>query len=378
MKSPDVVIVGAGIVGAACAHELARQGLNVQVFDAAGIGTGVTAAGMGHLVTMVDNAAELALSRYSCLRWQELGPQLRPEDAYIKSGTLWVAADDADMRSALNMQHIMAKHGIPAHVLDAHELHVVEPALARSLAGGLLVPEDAIVYAPSVTQWLLQHSKPAYRITLDLYQRVVRVSSRSLWLADGRRIDCARILLANGLEARDLIPELPLRAKKGHLLITDRYPGYINHQLLELGYLQSIHQTEGTSVAFNIQPRPTGQLLIGSSRQFDVDDDTVDYAVIERMLNRATRFLPDLPLLSALRMWTGQRCASPDGLPLIGPVYTDEGCLWLALGHEGLGVATALGTADLIAALMLGHAPPIDPDAYLPQRFSDKFSHAQP
>ncbi|MFP4904345.1 FAD-dependent oxidoreductase, partial [Paraburkholderia sp. BR14261] len=61
----DVVVIGAGIVGAACAHELAAQGLNVLVIERAGIGGGVTAAGMGHLVVMDDTPAEFALSAWS-------------------------------------------------------------------------------------------------------------------------------------------------------------------------------------------------------------------------------------------------------------------------------------------------------------------------
>ena len=79
------------------------------------------------------------------------------------------------------------------------------------------------------------------------------------------------------------------KPKKGHLLITDRYPGLIRHQLLELGYIKSAHQAAGTSVAFNAQPRPTGQLLIGSSRQFDTTDPAVEMPVLAQMLQRAAR-----------------------------------------------------------------------------------------
>ena len=94
-------------------------------------------------------------------------------------------------------------------------------------------------------------------------------------------------------------PACRSQAKKGHLLITDRYPGLIRHQLLELGYIKSAHHASGTSVAFNAQPRPTGQLLIGSSRQFDTLDPAVEMNVLGAMLARAARYLPDLPALNA-------------------------------------------------------------------------------
>ena len=76
--------------------------------------------------------------------------------------------------------------------------------------------------------------------------------------------------------AARLTPGLAIRPRKGHLVITDRHPGFVTHQLLELGYLKSAHGSDAASVAFNVQPRATGQLLIGSSRQYDVEDPAVD------------------------------------------------------------------------------------------------------
>jgi glycine/D-amino acid oxidase-like deaminating enzyme len=96
----DAVIVGAGIVGAACAAELAARGMQVEVLDSHGIGGGATAAGMGHIVVMNDSPAEFALSAYSRDLWLELAPQLRKRDAFSRCGTLWVAADDEEWQAA--------------------------------------------------------------------------------------------------------------------------------------------------------------------------------------------------------------------------------------------------------------------------------------
>jgi glycine/D-amino acid oxidase-like deaminating enzyme len=197
-------------------------------------------------------------------------------------------------------------------------------------------------------------------------------------LASGERIGAAHVIVASGLGARQLVPSLPLQPKKGHLLITDRYPGLIHHQLLELGYIKSAHHAAGTSVAFNAQPRPTGQLLIGSSRQFDTTDPAVEMPVLAQMLQRAARYLPVLPTLSGVRAWTGFRAASPDGLPLIGPAGEFAPGVWLAVGHEGLGVTTSLATAKLLAAqIMASAAPPIPVEPYLPVRFAEQVAHEQ-
>ncbi|MCC8400708.1 FAD-binding oxidoreductase [Paraburkholderia sp. MMS20-SJTN17] len=375
--SPDALIVGAGIVGAACAAELATLGMRVDVLDAERIGGGATAAGMGHIVVMNDSPAEFALSRYSRGLWLELAPQLRTRDAFARCGTLWVASDDEEWQAARAMHVAFGAQGVAAQLLDVAELRDCEPALAESMTGGLRVEHDSIVYAPTAAEWLLTQSPHAARIRVRLGAPVASIGAGGVTLASGERIGAAHVIVANGLGAAQLLPSLPLRPKKGHLLITDRYPGLIRHQLLELGYIKSAHHASGTSVAFNAQPRPTGQLLIGSSRQFETTDPAVEMPVLARMLQRAAHYLPALPALSGIRAWTGFRAASPDGLPLIGPAgeFAADAAsgsasrVWLAVGHEGLGVTTSLATAKLLAAQIAGQAAPIPLEPYLPVRF---------
>ncbi|MFL9928290.1 FAD-dependent oxidoreductase [Paraburkholderia sp. RL18-103-BIB-C] len=376
--SADALIVGAGIVGAACAAELAALGMRVEVLDAQCIGGGATAAGMGHIVVMNDSPAEFALSRYSRDLWLQLAPRLRARDAFARCGTLWVAADEEEWQAARAMQAAFAAQNVVTQLLDAAELRACEPALAASLAGGLRIEHDSIVYAPTVAEWLLTQSPHAANIRVRLMTPVASVGVGGVTLASGERIGAAHVIVANGLGARQLVPSLPLQPKKGHLLITDRYPGLIHHQLLELGYIKSAHHAPGTSVAFNAQPRPTGQLLIGSSRQFDTTDLAVEMPVLAQMLQRAARYLPVLPTLNGIRAWTGFRAASPDGLPLIGPAGEFAPGVWLAVGHEGLGVTTSLATAKLLAAqIMASAAPPIPVEPYLPVRFAEQVAHEQ-
>jgi glycine/D-amino acid oxidase-like deaminating enzyme len=374
-SSPDVIVVGAGIVGAACAHELAQQGADVLVLDRAGVGGGVTAAGMGHLVLMDDSPAEFALSAWSRDLWLELAPRLSAREAFVRCGTLWVAVDDEEYELAQTRQQALAQAGVACSLLDAQQVREAEPELREGLRGGMMLPDDAVVYAPAAASWLLAQPVKG-RVTCRLDTQVARVSREGVVLANGETLAAGAVLLANGLQAADLLPRLPMQAKKGHLLITDRYPGTIRHQILELGYIKSAHNASGTSVAFNVQPRPTGQILIGSSRQFDSVDPAIEPEILARMLQRAAEYLPVLPTLNAIRAWTGFRPATSDGLPLIGPAapFADDTChrsTWLATGHEGLGVTTALATGKLIAAQMLGLGDvlPIDAAPYQPARF---------
>ena len=337
--SPDVLIVGAGIVGAACAYELAQAGARVEVIDQGIPGGGATAAGIGHLVVLDDDP----LSRLSLELWHALAPALPKAAEFWNCGTLWIAANDAEMEAA------RAKPG--AELLDARQLYQAEPHLRPGLAGGAVAKGDAVVYAPVVTRWLLEQARA----------KLTRAAVVSL-----DSIRAGAVVCATGALTARLLPALPIKPRKGHLAITDRYPGLVRHQLVELGYMASAHGESTESVAFNVQPRPTGQLLIGSSRQYNVDTTAIDPPILHRMLARAFHLLPVLADCNVIRTWTGFRASTPDKLPLIGRLRDN---LYLATGHEGLGVTTSLGTAKLLAAEVLGRPAPLPAAPYRPERF---------
>jgi glycine/D-amino acid oxidase-like deaminating enzyme len=177
-------------------------------------------------------------------------------------------------------------------------------------------------------------------------------------------------VVAAGADAAQMVAGLPVRKRRGHLVITDRYPGWLRHQLVELGYLKSAHSVSTDSVAFNVQPRRTGQLLIGSSREYGAETAEVNRTLLAAMIARAESYLPGIAALEATRVWTGFRAATPDKLPLIGAWPGDE-TLWLATGHEGLGITTSLGTAEVLVAGMLGERAEIPAEPYAPGRFAD-------
>ncbi|HTD04238.1 FAD-dependent oxidoreductase [Undibacterium sp.] len=361
----DVIVIGAGIIGCACAAALSAQGMRVTVIEASTTGGGATAAGMGHLVVMDDNPAELALTQRSLQLWRALVQGQEARHEYSRCGTLWIAADEEEMAAARIKHSVLNAHGVACELLDEQAVHQAEPALRRGLAGGLLVAGDALVYPPKSAQLLLDQAVAAGARLVQA--QVSGITGNGVLCSDGRQLHAGKVVVANGLAAATLLPDLPLRAKKGHLLITDRYPGFIRHQLVELGYIKSAHASEGDSVAFNLQPRPTGQILIGSSRQFDTADKTVEIAMLRKMLAHAAGFVPQLAQLNVLRSWTGLRAATPDGLPLIGPHPVREN-IWLAVGHEGLGITTSLATAELLAAQISGSAAAIAATPYLPSR----------
>ena len=183
----DVIVIGAGIVGAACADECARRGMRVALIDRDRVGGGATAAGMGHLVVMDDSEAQFALTRYSQLLWQQLRSDLPAEVEYEQCGTIWVAADDEEMAEVFRKRAYYERSGVPTVVLDRSALEHLEPNLRQGLAGGLLVPEDAVLYPPCAAQFLMERALAA-EAKLHLGS-VLEAGKGRVRLSDGQEFD---------------------------------------------------------------------------------------------------------------------------------------------------------------------------------------------
>ena len=369
---PDAIVVGAGIVGAACAAALARDGRRVLVIDAATAALGTTAAGMGHLVVMDDSPAQLALTTYSLVLWAGQSEPLQVASELEWCGSVWVAEDEGQLAAVREKQAAYARVGVATEVLDERGVRAAEPNLRHGLAGGLLVPSDGVIYQPTATLALLAVARE-HGASVRERMRVDSIVANGV-RCGGETISAEIVVNAAGASATALTPGLPVVPRKGHLVITERHPGFCRHQVVELGYLTSAHVMTGESVAFNVQPRSTGQILIGSSRELVGWDASINHRVVARMIDRACAFMPGLEDLTVVRTWTGFRPATPDKLPLIG-AWPDTPGLWIAAGHEGLGITTALGTAAILADLVGARRPAIDAAPFAPDRAAMAETH---
>ncbi len=360
-ESFDVAIAGGGIVGAACAEECAAAGLKVVVVEPGPIGGGATAAGMGHIVVMDDSPAQIALTRYSRDLWMARRNSLPADVEYLPCGTLWVAADEEEM-AEVQRKKAPIRRDRRAH----RSAGCASLWRNRNRICGRAWPERCWC---RTMQWCIRRARRAI-CCADIEVRrdsAVQLSGEGIRLRDGTFLAAGVTVNATGAWAPELTPGIEVRKRKGHLAITDRYPGFVTHVLVELGYLKSAHSTTADSVAFNAQPRRTGQVLLGSSRQFGSETAAIESHMLARMLRRAQEYMPEISELTAIRTWTGFRAATPDKLPLIGPVPVDSR-LYLATGHEGLGITTSLATGRLVADQIMGRTPVIPAEPYLPGR----------
>jgi glycine/D-amino acid oxidase-like deaminating enzyme len=287
---------------------------------------------------------------------------------------MWVAADEEEMDEVRRKEKYYMQRGVAVEVLDSRALAEAEPNLRPGLAGGLRVPSDSVIYPPCAAKYFVDRAVDA-GAKVFVGKAVKEITVDGVGLVDGTLLSAGVIVNAAGSWSPTLTAGIDVKKRKGHLLITDRYPQFVRHQLVELGYLKSAHSVTADSVAFNIQPRKTGQMLIGSSRQYGVESSEINEPMMNRMLDRALEYMPTLKQLSAIRTWTGFRAATPDKLPLIGP-HAEHDRLYLATGHEGLGITTSLGTAKLLVDQIVGRDSAIPVSAYLPSRVTLEAAHA--
>jgi glycine/D-amino acid oxidase-like deaminating enzyme len=375
----DVVVIGGGIVGAACAYYLTATGLDIHLVERDFPASGTSRACDG-LILLWDKAPgpELELGQASAALWAELAKTLDFDFEYARSGTVLLAENGEAMASGHAKAETMSGAGVRAELLDNAGLRSLEPNLAPDLAGGVFFPDDAQVDARRATlafiaaarrQGLILHSGAevtAVRQAPD--GRVSSVVTASGEIATGSVV-CAAGVWSNRV-AQFVGIELPVRPRKGHILVTAKVPGLIHHPLLEGGYVSTVQAAgEGLQAALVAELTASGTLLLGSSREFAGYDRTVSLAVIRAIAGRAVRFLPSLAGKGVIRSYAGLRPWSPDHLPVIGPVAGVPG-FYVATGHEGAGICLAPITGQLITAWITGDSelPPFA-SAVRPDRF---------
>lgn len=374
----DVVVIGGGIIGAACAYYLSKEGLKVYLLERGFPCSGASGACEG-LILLWDKAPgpELELGKASSRLWRQLAEELDLDIEYDRGGSILVAEDETGLKATKEKLQELERAGVQGLALDALELLELEPSLARDMAGGVLFPNDAHLEPRRATLALLQAAKrmglalrtsaPLMGIVLSRQGRVEAVQTAETRLATHVLVNAAGAWSPEiGKMVGISIPVLP---RKGHIIVMEKAPLFIRRPLLEAGYTASLaNDSLDLSVAMVVKGTRSGTILLGSSRQFAGFDKTVDLGVINAIALRAIRFFPKLIDLKAIRTYAGLRPYSPDHLPIIGPVPGIEG-FYLATGHEGAGICLAPITGQLIAQWVSGKPMDLPPESFHPGRF---------
>jgi len=377
--SPDVVVIGAGAVGASCAYFLATSGARVHLVDRSFVAAGSSGACEGNVLAWDKELdRELPLALRSADLWQQLAEQLPDDFEYDRKGSIVVAETEAEMQASIERAQLLATLGVHGEVLDAAGLRAEEPYAAHDLPGGVLYGRDAQL-EPRLATTALVRGAVAAGATLATDVEVRRLRRG----ADGRAtgietsdgvIDAGAVVVAAGVWTPQILESaglsLPVQPRKGQIVVLERSPVKFHRKLSEAGYVAAVEADDAAlQIAMVVESTHSGTALLGSSRQRVGFDRSVDLSVAGAIARRAARFFPILSETRALRVYAGLRPLSPDHIPIVGP-FAEAPNVCVATGHEGAGIGLAPGTGELVAAWHGGGATPLPLDWFSPDRFA--------
>lgn len=382
----DAVIIGAGIVGAATAAALAATGRRVCVIDRSGPAGGTTGAGEGNiLVSDHLPGPDLALALRSVSLWREFAAEHGAEFEFEAKGGVVVAHDPGQLAGLLDQAGRQRAAGVEVTGLDQAGLREAEPLLAPGLAGGACYPQDCQVQPMRAAMAYLARARRHGGLSLARaeatgLERAAGGAAPRL-VTDRGRIAAPVVVNAAGPwsaeVARRLGSDLPVRPRRGHILVTEPLPPAIRHKVYECDYVAAVgRDDDALACSAVVESTASGTVLIGSSRDFGgalpgtgTRSAPPDAGVLAAMARRAIVLFPFLHRVRAIRAYTGYRPACRDHLPVIGPDPLVAG-LYHASGHEGAGIGLAPATAELLAGIIDATATAVDPEPFSPARFA--------
>ncbi|MEV0238809.1 FAD-binding oxidoreductase [Streptomyces sp. NPDC050674] len=375
----DVVVVGAGVVGAAAALYAGRAGLDTVVVDRGPVAGGTTGAGEGNLlVSDKEPGPELDLALLSARLWSDLAREgLGEAIEYEAKGGVVVAGTDRALAGLEKLAAGQRAAGVEAVPVPSDRLTDLEPYLTPGLAGGVHYPQDAQVMPALAAAHLLRASK-ARVLTGREVTGVLRGPGGAVRGVRTDRGDLHAPAVVNaagtwgGEVAARAGVSLPVLPRRGFVLVTEPLPARIRHKVYAADYVADV---ASDSAALQTSPvvegTPAGPVLIGASRERVGFDRSLSLPALRALAAGATGLFPFLTDVRALRTYAGFRPYLPDHLPAIGADPRAPG-LFHACGHEGAGIGLATGTGHLLAQVLTGRTPDLDLVPFRPDRFTEE------
>jgi glycine/D-amino acid oxidase-like deaminating enzyme len=392
----DVVIVGAGMVGAATGYAATNAGLTVTVIDRSGVAAGTTGAGEGNiLVSDKEPGPELDLALWSNQLWREWGAALDDDSIELEpKGGLVVASRPQALAALKELAAAQARAGVAIEDIPASALRDLEPRLTENLAGGVRYPQDMQVQPMLAAARLLRAAQDkgakilkntemlgvragsgAQAVSAARTTTTTGASSLTLTTSHGD-IHTRYVVNAAGTwggeVSKRLGAEIPVLPRRGFILVTEPLPPKtIRHKVYTADYVANVASgDEGLETSTVIESTQSGTILIGATRERVGFDRTLSIPALRKLAQQATELFPFLADVSAIRAYRGFRPYCPDHLPVIGPDTRIAGVLH-ACGHEGAGIGLAPATGTMIANLITENTTsPVDPAHFSPARFA--------
>ena len=377
-RVPDVVIVGGGIIGAACAHELVRAGASVTLIERDELAAGASGRNQGWLI-IPDDPVNRPLFEPSLAIYR---------DAAARAPLpVWIDADEVD-HLFVGFEGDEEPSGGETRPITREELLSLEPALSPRAERGWIEHGGRRLDPAALTVGLaLLAGEAGATIHHHLSVRALDVDGDRVRgvITDDGRLPSDLVLVAAGPWSTKLLDplgvRLPVRPARGWIVRLQPSAPLVHHLVERVGWREREWRERADDVPTGgsfaqrglrsvggalLNPHPDGSVLIGSSREPAIGPEPVDPDVPRRQVAEAVELVPSLADAEVKSAWWGVRPLSPDDRPMIGPVR--DGLL-VATGHGSEGVILGGGTATLVAAMVQQAPPPFDPAPFDPLRF---------
>jgi glycine/D-amino acid oxidase-like deaminating enzyme len=393
---PDTVVIGGGVVGAACAYELSRRGSSVVLVERDELAAGASGRNQGWFVLSDDpplrpmSAGSLAMYR-QVIEESEVPVRFDPDPV----GHLMVATTSAGAQAVRSRVAERRAAGTHAEHLDDAAMRHVEPALSPDIADAWLLDQGRRIDPGALTVALALAARAngadvrTHCTVRDVVQDGAQVTGV---LTDDGVLHADAVVLAAGPWSSPLARKrgvvLPVTGARGWIVELDGTPGLLRHLIEEEDGDQGASQTaptaaelgEGSSrnpgVSALLHQSYDDAIVCGASHHLALRPEAEDVDAPARIARRAARVVPALAQLTVRGIRWGIRPMSPDDRPLVG--WLRDGLL-AATGHGPEGVLLAGGTAQLAASMVLDEPHPFDATAFDPFRFGpDAFDRAPP
>jgi sarcosine oxidase subunit beta len=376
----DVVVLGGGVIGSSVAYHLSKRKMSVLLLEKGGLVSGTSGACDGLVYLQSKRpGAHLKLAMESRKQFDVLDEELGKDIEFRSHGGMVVVETQEEIEAMRLFVEDQKETGLEVTLLDGKQARELEPSLSERILGCTYSPLDGQVNPIALTLAFLRKAKEkgakilprtpvkGFGIEAD---RIVCVRT-----PDGT-IETRRVVNAAGTHAPEIARmagvAIPIRPRRGQLLVTEAYAPLLQCGLLSARYIAAKYNpafAETEELGISIEQTKSGGFLLGSTREFVGFDRRITWSALQRIAAQTSRILPALRGFRIIRTFAGLRPSTPDGLPILGPVPNVEG-LFMATGHEGDGVALSPITGQVLARWIAEGSPGMDVSPFKLERFS--------
>lgn len=360
-KHYEAIIIGAGLVGLCVAYYLTKAGLSTITIDKGFIGGGASGAGNGNIIVgnrqpgILAELARRSLEEYERIRDWETG-----DFELERRGSFLLLEGQEEAQEARGFIARQNRTGLSLAYLQPGELAEAVPGISADVAGGVYCRNDCSIN-PLLFLRVLKRAIERSGGSMAFYERVLRIEPPASGCfrvsTDRGEYSCRVLIDCAGVQAGDIAgllgEQVPVLPNKGHIVVTEKAPFLrVPAKLRDWRDLGDALPSAERTVNTVIEATASGNLLIGKSEENGESSSGVSLLIVREVLARAIRFMPQLRDVRVIRIYTGLRPQSGDGLPLIGASARIAG-FYYACGHGGDGVTSAPITGRLLSQLIV-------------------------